>query len=60
MSVIDLIAYRQSLEAEEQQALKMDGEELELLAIDGDLEDDEIDWMETARVGLFPPLYCVK
>ena len=60
MSIISLEAYRQRLAEVEREALAMNDEELELYAIDGDLEDDGIDWMETARAGLSPPLYCVK
>lgn len=59
MQVIDLAEYRQRLAKEEQIALNVSDEELELYAIDGDLED-EIDWVETARAGLYPPLHCVK
>ncbi len=60
MSIIDLSQYRQERESAEREALNMDDSELELYAIDGDLEDDGIDLMETARAGLFPSLYCVK
>lgn len=63
MSVVDLAEYRHRLAERltEEEIIFLDHyDELELYAINGDEEDEGIDWVEVARVGLFPPLYCVK
>jgi len=59
MSVIDLNQYRQERETAECEALGMDNTTIELLAIDGDLEDETL-LMELVRQVAYPPLYCVK
>ena len=59
MSVIDLNQYRQERETAECEALGMDNTTIELLAIDGDLEDGAL-LLELARRVAYPPLYCVK
>lgn len=59
MSIIDLTAYRQERKDSLQEALGMDQTTVELLTINGDLEE-ETDLMELARQVNYPPLYCVK
>ena len=59
MNIIDLTAHRQAREAAEFEALNMDQTTIELLTLNGDLED-EAELVELARQALYPPLYSVK
>lgn len=59
MKIIDLTAYRQEREDSFQEALGMDQTTVELLTVNGDLEE-EAELVELARQVAYPPLYCVK